>query len=227
MVWAEAELRGTCPEGLVLPQQATTRPFGQDRSRVIRQACREGTALSGASVVVAQDAAEAFPTLPFADETPELGARVDEAIGSPPGRRSGVARAGGRSSWRTRCGCGDKHSFGPGRRSVKRLNGPMAKVPQAPSAVASAVGLSILTLRGRATASTCDAASLNPKRFFPNGRAARPCQTRRRQLFHATRSRLCVPKTSSAGRIRRQKRSSALGRLAGRRGVADRFPYGW
>jgi len=41
-----------------------------------------------------------------------------------PGWRAGVARAGGRSSWRTRCGCGDKHSFGPRRGSVKRLNGP-------------------------------------------------------------------------------------------------------
>jgi hypothetical protein len=64
-----------------------------------------------------------------------------------PGWRAGVARAGGRSSWRTRCGCGDKHSFGPGRRAVKRLNGPMAKEPQASSAWAFAVGLSNLTLR--------------------------------------------------------------------------------
>ena len=61
--------------------------------------------------------------------------------------RAGVARAGGRSSWQTRCGCGDKHSFGPGSRAVKRLNGPMAEEPQAPSAWAFAVGLSILTLR--------------------------------------------------------------------------------
>jgi hypothetical protein len=30
-----------------------------------------------------------------------------------PGWRAGVARAGGRSSWRTRWACGDKHSFGP------------------------------------------------------------------------------------------------------------------
>jgi hypothetical protein len=66
-----------------------------------------------------------------------------------PGWRSGVARAGGRSSWRTRCGCGDKHSIGPGRGAVKRLNGPMAMMPQAPSAWAIAVGLSSLTLRGK------------------------------------------------------------------------------
>jgi hypothetical protein len=64
-----------------------------------------------------------------------------------PGSRAGVARAGGRSSGRTRCGCGDKHSFGPRRRAVKRLNGSMAKVPQAPSAWAFGVGLSNLTLR--------------------------------------------------------------------------------
>jgi hypothetical protein len=117
------------------------------KAQVIRQAYREGTALSGGSAVVTQDAPEAFPTMHFADGTPDLGARVDEAIGSPPGRRSGVARAGGRSSWWTRCGCGDKHSFGPGRRAVKRLNGPMAMMPQASSAWAFAVGLSILTLR--------------------------------------------------------------------------------
>jgi hypothetical protein len=43
--------------------------------------------------------------------------------------------------------CGDKHSFGPGRRAVKRLNEPTAEEPQAPSAVAIAVGPSILTLR--------------------------------------------------------------------------------
>src|ERR1019366_2950289 len=61
--------------------------------------------------------------------------------------QAGVARAGGRSSWRTRCGCGDKHSFGPGRRAVKRLNEPMAKEPQAPFAWAIAGGLSNLTLR--------------------------------------------------------------------------------
>jgi hypothetical protein len=67
---------------------------------------------------------------------------------SLPGWRAVVARAGGRSSWRTRCGCGDKHSFGPGRRAVKRLNGPMAKEPQPASAWAFAVGLSNLTLRG-------------------------------------------------------------------------------
>ncbi len=70
-----------------------------------------------------------------------------------PGWRAGVARAGGRSSWRTRCGCGDKHSFGPGRRAVKRLNGPMAEEPQAPSAWAFAVGLSNLTLRAKSVAS--------------------------------------------------------------------------
>jgi len=85
----------------------------------------------------------------FTDPAAELGARVDEAIASPPGRRSGVARAGGPSSWRTRCGYGDKHSFGPGSRAVKRLNEPMAMMPQAASAVAIAIGLSILTLRGQ------------------------------------------------------------------------------
>jgi hypothetical protein len=47
-----------------------------------------------------------------------------------PGWRAGVARVGGRRSWLTRCGRGDKHSFGPRRRAVKRLNNPMAKVPQ-------------------------------------------------------------------------------------------------
>jgi hypothetical protein len=36
-----------------------------------------------------------------------------------------------------------------------------------------------------------------------------------------------VPKTSSAGRIRRQKRSSALGASCRQTRVADRFPYGW
>jgi hypothetical protein len=54
-------------------------------------------------------------------------------LGTPMrGWRAGVARAGGRSSWPTRCGHGDKNSFGPGRRAVKRLNGPTSKQPQAP-----------------------------------------------------------------------------------------------
>jgi hypothetical protein len=66
---------------------------------------------------------------------------------SLPGWRAGVARAGGRSSWWTRCGCSDKHRLGTGRRAVKRLNGPMAMMPQASSAWAFAVGLSNLTLR--------------------------------------------------------------------------------
>jgi len=38
---------------------------------------------------------------------------------------------------------------------------------------------------------------------------------------------LWVPKTSSVGRIRRQKRSSALGASCRQTRVADRFPYGW
>jgi hypothetical protein len=40
----------------------------------------EGTALSGASVVVAQDAAEAFPARHLTGPGPDLDARVDEAI---------------------------------------------------------------------------------------------------------------------------------------------------
>jgi hypothetical protein len=43
--------------------------------------------------------------------------------------------------------CGDKHSFGPGRRAVKRLNGPTAEKPQASSDWAIAGGLNALTLR--------------------------------------------------------------------------------
>jgi hypothetical protein len=181
MIWAEAVPRGNHRKGLVLPRQAATRPFRLDRSRVIRQACREGTALSGVSVVVAQDAAEALPTMHRAAPAADLacGSRKprrpagskqqgpvvmygneptrrgcsDGAIRRPggrplPGWRAGVARAGGRSSWWTRCGCGDKHSFGPRRRAVNRINGPMAKEPQALSAWAFAVGLSILSLRG-------------------------------------------------------------------------------
>ena len=65
----------------------------------------------------------------------------------PPGRRSGVARAGGRSSGRTQWGCGDKHSFRPQGPPIKRLNGPTAEEPQSSSAWAFAVGLSNLTLR--------------------------------------------------------------------------------
>jgi hypothetical protein len=38
---------------------------------------------------------------------------------------------------------------------------------------------------------------------------------------------LCVPKTSLVGRIRRQKRSSALGASCRQTRVAKRFPYGW
>jgi hypothetical protein len=48
---------------------------------------------------------------------------------------------------RTRCGCGDKHSFGPQRPPVTRLNEPTAEEPQAAAAWAFAVGLGILTLR--------------------------------------------------------------------------------
>jgi hypothetical protein len=66
-----------------------------------------------------------------------------------PGWRAGVAKAGWRSSWWIRSGCGDKHSFGRGRRAVKRLDGPTAEEPQAPSAVAIAIGLSNLTLHAR------------------------------------------------------------------------------
>jgi hypothetical protein len=58
-------------------------------------------------------------------------------------------------------------------------------------------------------------------------RQLRDVGARQKRLENLLVSALCVPKTSSAGRIRRQKRSSALGRLAGRRGVADRFPSGW
>src|ERR1022692_1461078 len=78
-----------------------------------------------------------------------MGQFADLGGRSLPGWRAGVARAGGRSSWRPRCGCGNKHSFGPGRRAVKRLNGPTAMMPQASSAWAIAVGLSNLTLRAR------------------------------------------------------------------------------
>jgi hypothetical protein len=42
-----------------------------------------------------------------------------------------------------------------------------------------------------------------------------------------THGPLWVPKTSSAGRIRRQKRWSALGASCRQTRVADRFPYGW
>src|ERR1700722_6265624 len=64
-----------------------------------------------------------------------------------PGWQAGVARAGGRSTWRTRCGYRNKHSFGPGIGSVKRRNGPTAEELQAASAWAFAVGLSNLALR--------------------------------------------------------------------------------
>jgi hypothetical protein len=40
-------------------------------------------ALSGLSVVVAQDAAEALPTMHLTGPVPDLAARVAEAIGSP------------------------------------------------------------------------------------------------------------------------------------------------
>jgi hypothetical protein len=98
----------------------------QDQCNKGRWRCT-GTSLNDAGVTMVQSA--------------DLGGRP------LPGWRSGVARAGGRSSWRTRCGCGDKISFGPGIGAVKRLNEPTANVPQASSAVAIAVGPSILTLR--------------------------------------------------------------------------------
>jgi hypothetical protein len=75
--WSYHGKRRPCHSALTGPQ-------------AVRQSRGEGTALSGVSVVVTQDAAEALPTLPFADETPDLSARVDEAIGSRPGWRSGV-----------------------------------------------------------------------------------------------------------------------------------------
>jgi hypothetical protein len=84
-MWAKAVLRGNGRKGLVLPRQAATLSFRLDRSPAVRQSRGEGTALSGGSEVVTQDAPEAFPTLPFADETPELGARVDTPSS---GRRS-------------------------------------------------------------------------------------------------------------------------------------------
>ena len=72
-----------------------------------------------------------------------------------PGWRAGFTRAGGRSSWRTRCGCEDRPGFGSQSRTVKRQNGPTAGGRQAPSAVAIAVGLINLTLRGIPTLCTC------------------------------------------------------------------------
>jgi hypothetical protein len=47
--------------------------------------------------------------------------------------RAGVARAGERSLWLTRCGGGEKSSIGPRRGPVNGLNGPTGKEPQAPS----------------------------------------------------------------------------------------------
>jgi hypothetical protein len=167
MNWAEAAPRGNHRKGLVLPRQAATLPFRLDRSPGGSAIPGEGTALSGVSVVVTQDAAEVLPTMHRAAPTPDLacGSRKprrpagskqqgpvvmygneptrrgcsDGAIRRPgrrslPGWRAGVARAGGRSSWRTRCGCGDKHSFGPGRRAVKRLNSrwPRSRKPRPP-----------------------------------------------------------------------------------------------
>jgi hypothetical protein len=75
------------------------------------------------------------PVVMYGNEPKRRGCS-DEAIRRPggrslPGWRSGVARAGGRSSWRTRCGCGDKHRFGPQRPPVKCLDGkwPRSRKP--------------------------------------------------------------------------------------------------
>jgi hypothetical protein len=43
---------------------------------VIRQACRDGTALSGVSVIVTQDAPEALPTMHFTGPAPALMRRL-------------------------------------------------------------------------------------------------------------------------------------------------------
>jgi hypothetical protein len=79
MVWAEAVLRGNGREIWPYPGKRGA-GLRLDRSRVIRQVCREGTALSGLPVVVAQDPAEPFPAMHLTGPAPDLGARVDEAI---------------------------------------------------------------------------------------------------------------------------------------------------
>jgi hypothetical protein len=108
-----------------------------------------------------------------------------------PGWRAGAARAGGRSSWRTRCGCGDKHSFGPGRRAVKRQNVPISKEPQAPSSWAFAVGLSILTLRGLAERSY--ATQLTPARAPSPLRGRAGVQAAGRAYHRAASTRIGCP----------------------------------
>jgi hypothetical protein len=165
MIWAEAELRETIVKAWSYHGKRRPWPSALTGPQAVRQCRGEGTALSGVSVVIAQNAAEALPTMHrtapasdlacwsrkprwpagstqqapvvmYANEPTRRGCS-DGAIRRPrgrplPGWRAAVARAGGRSSSRTRCGCGDKHSFGPRRRAVKRLNGgwPRSRKPR-------------------------------------------------------------------------------------------------
>src|SRR5476651_97718 len=80
MIGAEAVLRRNRLQGMILPRQAVPRPFGVDRSPAARQSGDESTALSGGSVVIAQDAAEALPTMHRTGPAPDLDTCVDQAI---------------------------------------------------------------------------------------------------------------------------------------------------
>ena len=80
MVWAEAQLWETIVKAWFYYGMRRPVPSAWTNPQAVRQSRGEGTALSGASVVVAQDAAEALPAKHFTGPGPDLGACVDEAI---------------------------------------------------------------------------------------------------------------------------------------------------
>jgi hypothetical protein len=80
MVWAEAELRETIVKAWSYHGKRRLCPSAQIGLQAVRQSRSEGTALSGVSVVVAYDAAEALPAMHFTGPAPDLTTRVDEAI---------------------------------------------------------------------------------------------------------------------------------------------------
>jgi hypothetical protein len=83
-VWAEAELRETIVKAWSHHGKRRPRPSAYTGPQAVRQFRGEGTALSGVSVVVAEDAAEALPTMQFTSPALDRAARVEAAIGGLP-----------------------------------------------------------------------------------------------------------------------------------------------
>ena len=72
MVWAEAELRETIVKAWFYHGKRRPCPCAWTGPQAVRQSRGEGTALSGVSVVVTQDAAGALPTMHLTGPAPDL-----------------------------------------------------------------------------------------------------------------------------------------------------------